>query len=210
MKRWADLFNGNTIIKRSPSKADVLASMRYAKVIALGGHCSFTPGKSNSLVHFLNESNSYQEQLSLLDILNTDISAELVVHTACNSGKGDIDNDNDLISFARAFLYAGAQSIVYTKLPAEEETTVKIFDNFYENLAAGLPKDSALWLAKYNYIKSSSASDVTSPLFWGGFQILGNNNPISVIQHKSGPQIEIYLLLILVAFSIIVVVIKKR
>jgi CHAT domain-containing protein len=94
------------------------------------------------------------------------------VLSACETGIGKIDKSEGAMSLARAFYYAGAKNIITSLWSVDDKSTATLFGRFY----AGVNKNNysqALYTAKLNYIKNSSASDA-SPYYWAGFIHIGN------------------------------------
>lgn len=68
------------------------------------------------------------------EIAQIDLSeAELVVLSACNSGKGDIQRDG-VFGIQRAFKIAGANAIIMSLWPVNDKVSKDMMHMFYENL----------------------------------------------------------------------------
>jgi tetratricopeptide (TPR) repeat protein len=64
--------------------------------------------------------------LTAADVLRLKLDAPTVVLSACDSGKSGIDAANDLLGLIRAFLVAGATSVVSSLWPLHDETALKM------------------------------------------------------------------------------------
>lgn len=105
--------------------------------------------------------------------LNLD-SADLVVLSACETGIGEMQKGEGMLSINRGFLYSGASSIVYSLWSINDLATSEIMVDFYKNIFDGNEKKEALRNAKLNYIKNSKKSNKEkSPRFWAGSIFLG-------------------------------------
>ncbi|MGI9545058.1 MAG: tetratricopeptide repeat protein, partial [Cyclobacteriaceae bacterium] len=117
--------------------------------------------------------------LNAYELYNMDLTAELAVLSACNTGYGKLAKGEGVLSLGRAFAYAGCPSIVMSLWPAQDRATADIMGYFYEGLAKGYAKDRALREAKLQYLEN--ASDLfTHPFYWAGFVVQGDTSPIEV------------------------------
>lgn len=115
------------------------------------------------------------ELLFINDLYASSLAAEMVVLSACETGLGNIDRGEGVLSLARAFTYAGAKSIITSLWRVNDLKTTALITRFYELLEAGHDKDKALFLAKKEVIEAGI--DI-HPYFWAGFVPIGNMNPI--------------------------------
>lgn len=115
------------------------------------------------------------ELLFINDLYASSLAAEMVVLSACETGLGNIDRGEGVLSLARAFTYAGAKSIITSLWRVNDLKTTTLITRFYELLEAGHDKDKALFLAKKEVIEAGI--DI-HPYFWAGFVPIGNMNPI--------------------------------
>ena len=102
---------------------------------------------------------------------------ELVVLSACESGVGEMQAGEGIISIAKSFIQSGAQSIVTTLWNVNDEKTKELMTYFYQNLKKGMPKDVALQAAKRLYI-DHNRGEYANPLYWSAFIVIGNMNPL--------------------------------
>ncbi|HTD23884.1 MAG TPA: CHAT domain-containing protein [Terriglobales bacterium] len=72
------------------------------------------------------------------------LRAELVVLSACDTGRGQAIAGEDLIGLTRAPQYAGARSIIASPWTADDQSTLTLMVAFHRNLRRGLVKDEAL------------------------------------------------------------------
>lgn len=75
------------------------------------------------------------------EIAQTDLSqAELIVLSACNSGKGDIEQDG-VFGIQRAFKIAGANTIIMSLWPVSDKVAKDMMVMFYRNLTQDMQGD---------------------------------------------------------------------
>jgi len=112
------------------------------------------------------------------------IDAGLVVLSACQTGLGKEMGGEGLVGLTRAFLYAGAQSVVASLWEVADVTTAELMKAFYSNLQAGKSKAEALKAAAIGFIRrplqiedppgAFRTFDASHPFFWAAFELFGN------------------------------------
>jgi CHAT domain-containing protein len=120
------------------------------------------------------------------EISKMNLHADLVVLSACETGYGKFEKGNGIASLARAFMYAGAPSLIVSLWQVNDQVTSVIMQNLYRNLADGMPKDLALRKAKLDYINTTS-STLSHPAFWSPFILIGNEEAISISRKGTFP-----------------------
>lgn len=119
--------------------------------------------------------NDFFDKLYARDLYNLRLNAELVVLSACETGTGKLQRGEGIISLARAFAYAGAESILTTLWKVKDSQTREIMVSFYRQLKLGKSKDIALWVAKSTYLKKRKGRDDSGahPFYWASFIPIG-------------------------------------
>lgn len=121
------------------------------------------------------ESNFWQAH----EISKIQLNANLVVLSAYEIGYRRFEKGNGIASLARAFMDAGASSIIVSLWLVNDFATSEIMKNLYENLANGMRKDEALRQAKLKHMKLAS-SILAHPAFWSPFIQMRNTEPLSI------------------------------
>lgn len=116
------------------------------------------------------------EQLFTDDLLQYDLSYELVTLSACESGQSRVTASDDLIGLGRSLLFAGAGALIVSLWHVEDTLTHDLMRELYGQLKDGASKASALRHAQLNLI--AHQSDL-HPAFWGAFQLIGCADPLS-------------------------------
>ncbi|GAG72529.1 unnamed protein product, partial [marine sediment metagenome] len=111
--------------------------------------------------------------LSANEIMNMDLTKnELVVLSACNSGRGEIRPGEGVFGLQRAFKIAGARSILLSLWPVEDKSTKLLMEYFYRLWLSGMNKREALKAAQ---LKLMQDPFYNHPLYWGAFILVGDN-----------------------------------
>lgn len=112
------------------------------------------------------------------NLYNTELRADMVVLSACETGIGDFQQGEGILSLARGFSYAGAKSIVTTLWSIDDKSSLEIMVNFYGNLEDGERKDHALREAKIDFIEDNSRR--AHPIYWAAYIPIGNMEAIAI------------------------------
>jgi CHAT domain-containing protein len=98
------------------------------------------------------------------------LRADLVVLSACESGRGARIPGEGLIGLTRAAQYAGAKSIIAGQWAVSDESTARLMTTLHRGLRAGLAKDEALRKAMLEVERRDTSRQ---PYFWAAFALLG-------------------------------------
>lgn len=116
--------------------------------------------------------------LQLFELYGQKIPAELVVLSACETGRGKYAPGEGVISLARAFRYAGCPSTLMTlwKIKDEYGSVAAINLAFFSYLQQGHSKDVALQRAKLDYLEHTA--NPAHPAYWSAFVLIGDEQPM--------------------------------
>jgi len=109
--------------------------------------------------------------LTIEDVLNAKLRARLVVLSCCHSGRGEIKAEG-VDGIARAFMGAGARSVLVSLWAIDDEATLEFMRRFYHHLVEGRSASEALNLAMKNLRESDKYSDVK---YWAPFVLIGDD-----------------------------------
>jgi CHAT domain-containing protein len=100
------------------------------------------------------------------------LRADLVTLSACESGMGTEMGGEGLLGLTRAFLYAGARSVLASLWDVSDRGTEELMERFYRRLAKGEAKDEALRAAQVEMLRAKGPR--SHPFYWAAFQLLGD------------------------------------
>ena len=109
--------------------------------------------------------------LKVTDVLNVQLRAKLVVLSCCHSGRGKIKAEG-VVGIARAFLGAGARSVLVSLWAIDDRATLEFMKNFYEALVGGRRASEALNQAMKCMRESDKFSEVKH---WAPFVLIGDD-----------------------------------
>jgi len=117
--------------------------------------------------------------LTTMDIFNLRLKASLVTLSACQTGRNVIGGGDELLGLMRAFLGAGAASLVLTLWAVEDKSTAQLMETFYQKLTDGYSKGAAMREAQLQFIHakvnpSNGQSGIYAhPYYWAPFFLVG-------------------------------------
>jgi CHAT domain-containing protein/predicted negative regulator of RcsB-dependent stress response len=178
------------LVKGQGPKYDIVLLSTHGEMIdsdPLKSNLRFTPSGSDD------------GKLTVSEIFDMEIKANMVTLSACETAlvkgeEGDFPKGDDLVGLSRAFIHAGAPSVVASLWKVSDESTVKLMKTFYKNLQS-MPKAEALQKAQMDLMKSSirfgaqrgigsiiesaggqleDAIECSHPFFWAPFILVGD------------------------------------
>jgi CHAT domain-containing protein len=110
-----------------------------------------------------------RQTLTLADLVGMRLSCELVVLSACNSGRGAMTGGDEVLSMTRGLLGAGAASAVVSLWPVRDLSTAVLMARFAEQLAAGIDPARSLQLTQqwYRGLDDAGRQEATDALLGG-------------------------------------------
>ena len=138
------------------------------------------------------------------DLKRMDISAELVVLSACETGFGKVVKGEGSISLAKGLFHAGANSTLVSLWPVDDCTTSDLMGHFYKYLNQGMKKNEALRLTKIDYLKTAHPSRL-HPYYWAGFVLIGDEDAVwGISLFSSSHWIKVLMVCFLILMAILI------
>jgi CHAT domain-containing protein len=91
---------------------------------------------------------------------------KLVVLSACDTGVGEIKNGEGVYGLRRAFVLAGAESLVMSLWPVSDFVTRELMTGYYKNLKQGFGRGAALRQVQIEMLNKTGRRH---PFYWAGF-----------------------------------------
>ena len=129
------------------------------------------PGRSG-VVLSLSDNSKEDGILQMGEIMRLKLHADLVTLSACSTGLGKVFEGEGVVGLTRAFLYAGADSVVVSLWNVNDNATAELMKSFYTNLNRGLSKEGSLRQAKLKMLHGRQL-EWTHPYFWAPFVVEG-------------------------------------
>lgn len=168
-----DLVGGVIQSGNSATKLAFLAEVSNKKFLHLATHGKANDQKGDyAYLAFAKTAHQEDQFLYNRDLYTIPLNTEMVVLSACETGIGELQKGEGIISLARGFSYAGAKSIITTLWSINDEKSMELMLNFYSKLKEGQSKDAALRQAKLDFIDKYSHR--AHPFYWAAFIPIGD------------------------------------
>lgn len=173
----------NTLTNKSVLKDRILRSFGQYDIVHIASHAVINPWFP--LYSYIE---CADKNLKLYEILDKDITANLIVLSACETGRGisaagGIPQNEDFLSLSRAFLLKGAGTVISSFWVVNDKTSAELMKYFYQEMFP-VPQQSlnynsiefSLNYAKRRFIeKHKKNSQFYHPFYWGGYFVSGNS-----------------------------------
>ncbi|MEM8528529.1 MAG: CHAT domain-containing tetratricopeptide repeat protein, partial [Bacteroidota bacterium] len=164
------LMQGEPFFKQNASLENFKQQAGEFNILHLSTHAALDDqNPDQSRIHL------YDDYITVNEIYNLPIRADLTVLSACETGVGKFKRGEGLLSLARAFMYAGCPSLVTSLWQVNDQKTASLMINFYGELANGRTKAKALQIAQINYLNNISTAQAAHPFYWAAFVQTGNS-----------------------------------
>ncbi|MBW4691575.1 MAG: CHAT domain-containing protein [Lyngbya sp. HA4199-MV5] len=176
----ASLLQTQAITGKQATKTTIVQQMSRAQIIHLATHGLLDEQRGlESALAFAPEVNRSAKKgdrasdrannglLTAAEILTLPLNADLVVLSACDTGRGRITGDG-VVGLARSFLAAGTSNLVVSLWAIPDAPTATLMTQFYRNLRQTNDKAQALRQAMLITMKTHP-----NPRDWAAFTLIG-------------------------------------
>jgi CHAT domain-containing protein/Tfp pilus assembly protein PilF len=165
----APLLKTEALIGDRATKITVMQQMPAARLVHLATHGLIDDLKGMGVpgAIALAPSGGDNGLLTADEILNLNLNAELVVLSACNTGRGRVTGDG-VIGLSRSFITAGVPSLVVSLWAVPDAPTASLMTEFYQNLQKSPNKAQALRQAML-----TTMGQYPNPRDWAAFTLIG-------------------------------------
>jgi CHAT domain-containing protein len=158
----------------------VRAALAGHRVLHFATHGVVSNASTSPSYLALHRSDDSDGRLQADEIYDLRLDADLVVLSACRTALGPVEGDG-VIGFARAFLSAGARSVVATQWDVSDRVSYEVMREFYARRARGASKSGALRDAQLAVLRALRAGRIRvdgmalpeTPRLWAGFVLTG-------------------------------------
>jgi len=166
----ATLFNTKALIGDEATKVEIVAQMPQARLIHLATHGLLDDIKDLGIPGAIALAPSVEDEgfLTAREILDLKLKAELVVLSACDTGRGNITGDG-VIGLSRSLIAAGVPSVIVSLWAVPDAPTALLMTEFYRNLQQNPDKAQALRLAMLQTMEQHP-----DPRAWAAFTLIGD------------------------------------
>ena len=168
------ILNTAPITGKLATKCEVLKQISSVAVVHIAAHGRMETGEIALSPNPERESQTPAEEdymLTMADVMSVKLRAKLVVLSCCHSGRGEIKAEG-VVGIARAFIGAGARSVLVSLWAIDDEATLEFMKSFYHNFVKGRSASESLNHAMKCLRESEKFSDVK---YWAPFTLIGDD-----------------------------------
>ena len=180
VKMIGEILKVEPLTGKNATKDQVLCRLNSVSLVHIAAHGSAERGEI-LLSPNLGSSKRPKKKdylLTMADVLNAKLQAKLVVLSCCHSGRGKIKAEG-VVGLARAFLGAGARSVIGSLWAIDDKATLTFMRHFYEHLVKGQSASKSLHEAMKMMRESD---DVNAAKYWAPFMLIGDDVTINFSQ----------------------------
>ena len=180
VKMIGQILNVEPLTGKNATKEQVLSRLNSVSLVHIAAHGSAERGEI-LLSPNLGGSEPLEEKdflLTMTDVLNAKLDAKLVVLSCCHSGRGEIKAEG-VVGIARAFLGAGARSVIASLWAIDDEATLAFMRHFYKHLVKGQSASKSLHEAMKMMRESD---DFNAVKYWAPFMLIGDDVTLNLNQ----------------------------
>jgi len=166
----APLLNTLPLIGNQATETAIKQQLGKARIIHLATHGLLDEERGLGSAIALTPSSKDDGLLTAEEILNFKLNAELVVLSACDTGRGRITGDG-VVGLSRSFISAGVPSIIVSLWQVPDTPTASLMTQFYQSLSSNPNKAQALRSAMLATMKQHP-----NPKNWAAFTLIGEAN----------------------------------
>ena len=168
-KAIAALLNTRPWLGSQATKTDLLIQFPEANLIHMATHGLLDDFREGGVPGAIALAPAGDDNglLTANDILNLKLKADLVVLSACDTGRGKITGDG-VIGLSRSLITAGAPSVLVSLWSIPDAPTAYLMTEFYRSLQSGRDKAQALRQAML-----ATKQQYSDPLSWAAFTLIG-------------------------------------
>ena len=170
------LLNSQPLTGEAATKEEVLRRIDSVALIHIAAHggketgeIALAPNPEWQSKTLIPTEEDYMLKMSDLQAIK--LRARLVVLSCCHSGQGEVSSEG-VVGMARAFLFAGARSVLASLWAIDDEATMVFMECFYQHLRVGESASTALQKAM-KCLRDSD--DFSAPKYWAPFVLIGDD-----------------------------------
>ncbi|NND78190.1 MAG: CHAT domain-containing protein [Flavobacteriales bacterium] len=171
------ILGGNSWVGQNVTEELFVEHAREAGILHLASH-AFINDQDPMLSKFMfNRSSENNGWLHTYEIYDLETKAQLIILSACNTGIGEWQRGEGMLSLERAFQYGGCPSLLTSLWTVDDGATSELSSLFLTHLKNGVTKDKALNNAMNSFLENSNPEKL-HPFFWSSFKVVGNTDPL--------------------------------
>ena len=178
VKDEAERLNGELLNQEDLNPQNFEYKLQNHNIIHLSTHGYFDPSRPEHSFICTGRDSTGVNTVTLQEIAQMKINADLAVLPACYSGSAIQVGDEGALSIAKAFSLAGCTSTIVNRWQVSDLVSSLVINKFYDSIGDGKTPSRALQLSLANFIATQNDPLLLHPYLWGGFSAMGKNSTI--------------------------------
>jgi CHAT domain-containing protein len=146
--------------------------------------------------------------LQIREVVDLDLDGTIVILSACRSASGALVAGEGVVGLARAFIQAGARTVIGGLWPLRDDEAARFIKDFSRHLAGGARVGAALTAARRDGIRAG-----LPPAAWAGLVLLGDGDVVPAPGGVAGTSLQgghIALISALLLMAIVLITYLRR
>lgn len=198
-----DVYTGRQATEERLKKAE-LTDYRVVHLATHGFIDNLSPARS-AIIFSMAENSVEDGFLQMREVFGLKFNADLVSLSACQTGLGQFIKGEGIEGISRAFLFAGASSVLMSLWAVNDQASFQFMERFYTHLASAQTAVDALRMSKLEMIHSTA---LAHPFYWAGFVISGEADKVIFPPRRNKWIVSFFVLA--AVFGFVLLVPKKK
>jgi CHAT domain-containing protein len=167
----AEMYGAEALTEAGATETAIVEAATNATVLHFATHGYGDPNRPANSALVLAKPASGEKSDGILyayEVERLALDADLVVLSACETGKGQQRGSEGVLALDRAFLVAGARTVVSSLWVVDDDATAALMQAFHRNVRGGKAADVALAEAV-----RETRKQWPDPYFWSAFRVIG-------------------------------------
>jgi CHAT domain-containing protein len=166
----AQLYGTQPLLTGRATRAEFLKRASLANVLHIAAHAELNASSPLFSRIRLAPASDDGGAIEVREIYGMDLSrTSLVALSACETQLGARSKGDDIVGLNRAFIYAGAASVIASLWTVDDAATSVLMKSFYGHLRQGKSKAAALQAAQ-----AATRKQYPHPYYWAAFVLTGD------------------------------------
>jgi len=140
-----------------------------ADIIHIASHGEFNAESPLDSRLLLASDTQNDGSLTVREIYDLNLNANLVTLSACETGLGDVRTGGDVLGLTRSFMFAGTQNVVASLWIVDDKATQYLMTDFYSELKTETVRKSL----RQAQLRVKKMPEYQHPFYWAAFEVTG-------------------------------------
>jgi CHAT domain-containing protein len=160
------------VLTRADAKrSEVIPLMPHARLVHFATHADIDGADPLGSAILLSPEDGNDGRIEVQEIYGWTLTSDLIVVSGCETGIGPVSQGDEVVSFTRAFMYAGSPSVITTLWRIDDRVSTLLMESFYLHRATGMDKAASLRAAQIETMRK-----FPGPFYWAAYQLTGAAN----------------------------------